>query len=94
MHRHEVITRAASWLGWLLLWAAFLLGSGAAWGQAAAEAAPTERVADGVPVKVENRTLFTFRASFGAFTPQQRADAARERVRAIVGEGGPLVVTV
>src|SRR5512139_3105713 len=93
MQRDDAGTPVPRWLMRLVLLAALLLGGGGAWAQAATVAAPAERTADGVPVKIENRTLFTFRAPFGAFTPQQRADAARERVRAIVAQGGPLVVT-
>jgi small-conductance mechanosensitive channel len=89
-----LLTRAlhALWLGWLLL------GGGTVWAQAAespagAPVAGAEASAP-APLKVENRTLFTFRASFGAFTPAQRAAAARERIRSVVEAGGPLAVTL
>lgn len=94
MQRADASARMVSWFGRLLLLTGLLLGAGGSWAQAAVVTVPAARADAAVPVVVENRTLFTFRAPFGAFTPQQRADAARERVRAIVGQGGPLVVSV
>jgi small-conductance mechanosensitive channel len=83
-------------VAWLVRWglAALLLGAGAAHAQGEAFAATPAGEHGEAAVKVENRTLFTFRAPIGAFTPAQRAEAARERVRQIVQQGGPLVVTV
>jgi small-conductance mechanosensitive channel len=80
-------------LGWLVLLVA-LLFAGAARAQWDAMAAPAEKAEADVTVKFQNRTLFTFRGSIGVFGPQQRAEAARERVRRIVEKGGPLVVSV
>jgi small-conductance mechanosensitive channel len=59
---------------------------------ASAPAAPT--AAAGVPIRFENRTLFTFRANVGPFGPADRATAASERLRAIAAAGGPLQVSV
>jgi small-conductance mechanosensitive channel len=43
---------------------------------------------------VFNRPVFTFRAIFLGATPTQRVDAARERINALLGRGGPGAVTV
>ena len=83
---------AARLASWGLV--ALLLGAGAAYGQSVALAATTDGQHGEASLKVENRTLFTFRAPIGTFTPAQRAEAARERVLQIVRQGGPLVVTV
>lgn len=83
-------------VAWLARWglASLLLGAGAAHAQGEALSATPAGDHGEAAVRVENRTLFTFRAPIGAFTPAQRAEAARERVRQIVEQGGPLVVTV
>ena len=40
------------------------------------------------PLVVGNRTIHVFRATLGAFTPSDRADAARQRIDRAFDEGG------
>ncbi len=79
----------------LLLAAAVASAAGPVAAQpAAAPAAQTEAAPAGAPIKFENRTLYTFRARVGVFTPEERAAAATKRIRQIAEQRGPLAVTV
>ena len=48
--------------------------------------APSERAA---ALKLHNRTIFEFRAPFSGYSPQERAEAARHRLDAIMAKQGP-----
>ena len=53
----------------------------------ASQAADATAAAE-APLVVGNRTIHVFRATLGAFTPSDRADAARQRIDRAFDEGG------
>jgi small-conductance mechanosensitive channel len=59
----------------------------------AATAVVQQSVGEPAELKVANRSVFWMRASVLGASPQERADAAADRVRQLAGRGGPLLVT-